>query len=114
MRTHTLLTAISLLCVACTTLRPVEAPREELQRRILTAGLLETGDRVRLITNDGMQHELRVASVDVGAGLVRGEDQVVRIDEIEALDKREVSALRTAALAAGLYFGFLFALAGVP
>jgi hypothetical protein len=106
--------AIILLCAACTTLRPVQAPREEIQRQILDAGLLKPGDRVRIVTSDGTQHDLRVSYVDSNAGLVGGEGETVRIDEIDALDKRAVSAPRTAALAAGLFFGFLFALAGVP
>jgi hypothetical protein len=106
--------AAALLCVACTTLRPVEAPRDELQRRILSGGLLEPGDRVSVTTSDGARHELRVAYVDVDAGLIGGDGQTVRVAEIDALGKRQVSARKTAALAAGVFFGFLFALAGVP
>jgi len=110
----TLPIAAALLCTSCTTLRPVEVAREEIQRQILSGTLLRTGDRVSLVTSDGARHELRVADVDVAKSLVVGGGQTVRVGEIDRLDKREVSALKTAALAAGLYFGFLFALAGVP
>ena len=113
-RNRAVLMAIALVCAACTTLRPVEAPREEIQRQILTGGLLKSGDRVRVTTTDGARHELRVAYVDERMGLVGSDGQTVRVQEIDALDKREVSAWNTAGLAAGLYFGFLFALAGVP
>lgn len=114
MRNPALLMPITLVCVACTTLRPADAPREEIQRQILSASLLKPGDRVRVTTTDGTRHELRVAYVDERMGLVGSDGQTVRVQEIDTVDKREISAWKTAGLAAGLYFGFLFALAGVP
>ena len=110
----TLLAAIATLCAACTTLRPVEAPRDEIQRRILAEELLKPGDKIRVQTTDGTWHDLRVARVDVRAGVISGDDQAVRISDVEALDIRKVSAARTAWLAVGLYLGFQFALGGFP
>jgi len=104
-----LFAGLALLTGACTSLRPIEAPREEVQRRILSEGLLEPGDRVRLVTADGMAHEFRVARVDVEAGVVSGGDETVRIADVTRLEKREVSALKTGLLIGIPLFGILTA-----
>ena len=83
---------------ACTTLRPTEALPEEIRSRILTGDLLAPGDKIRVITKDGRAHELRVAYVDPDRRIVAGADDAVSIDEIVALEKRELSFVKTGTL----------------
>ncbi|HEY5624411.1 MAG TPA: hypothetical protein VIV14_11675 [Gammaproteobacteria bacterium] len=90
---------------ACTTLEPTEATPEELQRLILSEQLLEPGERVRIVTADETVHEFRIADIDVLQRLVIGDDLTVPVDEIVAVDTREVSIGRTALLAGGLAYG---------
>jgi hypothetical protein len=94
-----------LFAAACTTLRPVDALPEEIQRQIVSESLLKPGDKVRLVTNDGATHDFTVASVDPGQGVVNGEHEAVRISDIARLGKRTFSALKTGLLAAGAFFG---------
>jgi hypothetical protein len=101
---------------ACSTVKPVEAPPEELQRLITSENLLAPGDRVQLVTTDGSRHEFRVTSVNVDEGLIRGEDEAVPIADVIAAQTRKIAIGKTTALAAGLYFGIgvIIALALAP
>jgi hypothetical protein len=90
---------------ACSTVKPVEAPPEELRRLITSENLLAPGDRVQLVTTDGSRHEFRVTSVNIDEGLIRGEQEAVPIADVIALQTRKIAIGKTAALAAGLYVG---------
>jgi len=90
---------------ACTTLQPTEATAGEIQRLILAEGILEPGQRVRLVTRDETEYEFRVTAIDAGNGIVLGKDVAVPIDEIVAVETREISAGRTALLTGGLAWG---------
>jgi hypothetical protein len=101
--------ALAVACLtansACTTLQPTEATPEEIQRLILSEGILEVGQRVRLVTSDEMAHEFRVTSIDEQTGIVHGKNESVRIEEIVAVETREISAGKTALLTGGLVYG---------
>jgi hypothetical protein len=90
---------------ACTTLQPTEATPEELQRLIVSEGILEVGERVRLVTSDESEHKFRIKAIDTKAGFVYGEDESVPIEDIVAVETREVSAGKTALLTGGLVYG---------
>jgi len=100
-----LLAASVMLCPACTTLQPTEASPQEIRRLILSDGLLEPGQRVRLVTADEVAHEFRITNIDIEQGIVHGEDAAVRVDSIVAVETREVSVGRTALLTGGLVYG---------
>ena len=100
-----------LVSSACTTLQPTEASPEELQRLILSEGLLEPGQRVRLVTADETVHQFRIDEISCERGVVIGNDETVPIAEIVAVDTREASVGRTALLAGGLAYGTLFVIA---
>jgi len=93
---------LALLCSACTTLQPTEVPPERLQHMITHEKLFEPGDRVRLVTTEGEVYKFRVTKLDVEEGLVIGRSHSVPIEDIVAVDTREVSVGKTAALAGGL------------
>ena len=90
---------------ACTTLQPTEANPEELQHLILSEEILEVGQRVRLVTSDEMVHEFRVTGIDSQRGVVHGKNESVAIEDIVAVETREISAGKTALLTGGLVYG---------
>lgn len=104
--TRTLLTVTFALAICgCESFHPVEAPAEQIQRRIVSEGLLAPGDEVRLVTEDGNVHEFRIAAVDVNGGHLTGKRERVRIEDIATLEKRELSWIKTGILIGGLVLG---------
>jgi hypothetical protein len=92
-----LLACIVPIC-SCTTFRPVGGQAADLERRILNEGFLESGDKVRLSTKDGVVHEFRIVAIDREQGVLTGEEGVVRVDEIDSLETRELAWGKTGAL----------------
>lgn len=105
MKTILLSMLIALCSVACTTLEPVDVPADELQRQLRAGTLVRAGDRVRLVTTDANVHKFRVTEVSLEQGVVLGKNAAVPIDEIVALETRDVSVGRTALLTGGVGLG---------
>ena len=91
------LTVISV--AGCTTLQPVAGTPADLQQRLSSGALAERGNRVLILTSDGRTHEFKVTSHS--ASTLAGEHESVPIDQVIAVQKREVSVRKTA-LAVGL------------
>ena len=85
--------------IGCTSLQPIEAPPDELQDRIRQEQIVEVGDRVRIFTEDGKEHQFRVTSID--ANHISGESVTIPVDSIIALETREISIGKTTLLAGG-------------
>lgn len=98
MRPTVLIAVLALPFSACMSYRAVEEPAQEIQRRIASDGLLASGDHVRVTTEDGRVHKFQIAEIDADGGDLVGKDDVVRIDEIIAVDKRRLSWIKTGAL----------------
>ena len=83
---------------------------------ILLDGILEPGQRVRLVTDDEAVHEFRITDVDTEKGLVIGNDELVEVSRIVAFETREISAGRTGLLTGGLVtgIGLIIAIALAP
>lgn len=111
-----LLTLTIAVLPACTSLKPIEASADEVQRLIVDERIIESGDRVRLVTADETVYEFRVTEVDREQGVVLGDDERIDIDDIIAVDTRKVSVGRTALLVGGLGYGLavLIAIAIAP
>lgn len=94
---------ISLLSIliisACSSLKPVELSSLELQEQISQGEVLQIGDRVKVITEDGQRHEFRVTEISDSA--VIGNDTNIEITQIVALESRRFSGGKTALLAGG-------------
>lgn len=101
---------------SCTTLQPTQATPDEIQRLILADGILEPGQRVRLVTADEAVHEFRITAIDAANGIVYGRNHSVAIEAIVAVETRKISAGRTALLTGGLAYGLgvLIAIALAP
>jgi hypothetical protein len=93
---------IVLLCCACTTLRPTEAPPAEVQRMIMHENLLQKGERARIVTADGTVHKFRIVAVNREDGRVYGKKASVPIADIVAVETEKVSIGKTALLTGGL------------
>ena len=94
----------ALLTSSYTTLQPSEATPQEVQRLILTGDLLKPGDRMKIVKTDRSVYEFRIESIDLDQGLVIGVNEQVRIDDIIALETRQVSIGKTALLAGGVAY----------
>jgi hypothetical protein len=108
-----ILAIVVLLSCACTTLQPTAASPEELQHMITQENLLEPGDRVRLVTAEGVVYKFRVREIDLGNGMVVGAKASVPIQDIVAVETREVSIGKTAVLTGGLVGGLYLLLLSV-
>lgn len=89
---------------ACTTLQRTEATPQEVQRLILNEDLLKPGDRVKIVTADQSIYEFRIEQVDLEQELIIGADKQVRVEDIVALETRQVSVGKTALLAGGVAY----------
>jgi hypothetical protein len=83
-----LLAAIVLWASGCTTLGPIDASPDALQMGILRGELLRQGDRVRIVTMDGVVHQFVVIEVYAQKGLVIGDDEAIAIHEIRTVETR--------------------------
>lgn len=101
---------------ACTTLKPVEVPADELQRQLRTGQLVKPGDQVRLVTDDETVHKFRVSGIDLDQDVILGPDKRVAMGEVVAVETRELSVGRTALLTGGVGIGvaYLIAIAVAP
>ena len=88
-----------LLATGCSTLKPVEMPPEEVQLKIAAGELIEVGDTVKIATSDGEVKSFKVTGIT--DALVSGDGVEVPIDEIVAVETKEFSVGKTAALAGG-------------
>jgi hypothetical protein len=103
MRRALLMVIFGLPIPACTSFSPVEKPAD----RILSEGLLEPGDEVRVVTDDGNVHEFRVDEVNVGQGRLVGTQETVLVAKVVAIEKRAFSPMKTGILVGGLVLGIL-------
>ena len=60
----TILLMATVSLAACTSIQPVADDAEALQQRIRAGQVLQQGDHVRVVTQDGESHKLTVLSVD--------------------------------------------------
>jgi hypothetical protein len=85
--------------IGCTSLQPIEAQPGELQDRIRHEQIVAVGDRVRIFTQEGKEHQFQVTSID--ANHISGESVTIPVDSIIALETREISIGKTTLLAGG-------------
>ena len=93
-----------LLATGCSTLKPVEMTPQQLQQRISAGELISVGDTVKIATSKGEVHNFEVT--DITDEQIRGDDIDIPIDEVVAVETREFSAGKTAALAGGTVAGW--------
>jgi hypothetical protein len=96
MKCHIALIAIVSLA-GCTTLRPIEGTPAELQQRLKTLDLLQSGDRVSIVTADYKTHVFKVTAVS--AAVIGGRKQSVPVDQVVSVKKWQFSRGKTWALA---------------
>ena len=89
----------TLVASGCTTLKPVEMSPEQLHGRISTGEVIQVGDTVKIATADGEKYKFKVTSIT--ADHVSGKDIEIPIPDILAVQTREFSGGKTAALAGG-------------
>lgn len=88
------------LC-GCMNVQKIHQPPATLQENIRNGELVRPGDRIAVVTTS--QGERILIVTEVNKDSIRGEGVVVPIDEVVALEKREISAGSTALAALGIY-----------
>jgi len=88
-----------LVASGCSTLKPIEMSPERLHERISTGEIIQVGDTVRIATADGENHKFEVTSIT--ADHITGDGIEIPIADILAVQTREFSGGKTAALAGG-------------
>ena len=103
MRTTTFALTLAMTLAGCTSLQTAEIPPNELHTQIRAGELISIGDRILVVTADGSEHKFKVTELDDTS--IHGKDEIIRIDDIVALQTRELSAGKTALLAGGVGVG---------
>ena len=80
--------------VGCTMLRPVTGNLSELQQRIASGEVLKRGDHVVILTKDGRTQEFKVVSVSDRS--IDGKHELIPIDQVASVQKRELNVGKTA------------------
>ena len=107
---------ISLLS-GCTTLQPMAEDAESLRNELRSGEVVEPGDKVRVVTRDGLSRLLIVTSLDQFflKGHPEGVETVdavvsIPIDDIVFMEGKRVSAEKTVAYTGGVTVGAAAAL----
>jgi len=92
-----------IICVlsGCTTLRTVELPQSTVQQRIVSEDLIIPGDKVRIVTIDGKQHDFKVATVD--GEYIKGNEIEIPVKDISIVEKRRISIGKTLLLSGAAF-----------
>jgi len=62
--TGIMLLGLTLFLAACTSLSPISGDAKTLQEQIRTGQAVQQGDRIRVVTHDGVSHRLIVVAVE--------------------------------------------------
>lgn len=90
---QTPISIVLVMCVllsSCTSYKVVQIP-DNIESEI------HEGDTVKIVTKDGRDLEFKVVSV-TSEGVIGENQQVIRFSDVAKLEKREVSAIKTAGL----------------
>ena len=79
----------------------LDYPPEALRDAIRSGGVVQPGDRVAVTSVGGGEVVLVVTEIDDDA--IRGADAAVPIEQVIALERRELSPVRTGLAGVGLY-----------
>ena len=103
-------------CAGCVGMQPVDAPPEVLHDYIRDGNLVQPGDQIVVITEDGESVHIDVSSVDedfIHGHQLPAKKVSVAIDEIVAMRKRDADVGRTILAAGGGYFVLAAAVAAM-
>lgn len=88
-----------LLASGCSTVTPVEMTPEQVQQKISEGEVIGVGDTVKVVTSNGDVYNFKVTAVTNQQ--ILGNDIEIPIEEVVAIETKEFSAGKTAALAGG-------------
>lgn len=102
---------VILLMSGCSTVTPVEMTPEQVQQKISTGEVIAVGDAVKVATSNGEIYNFKVTAIT--SQQILGDEVEIPIEEVVAIETREFSAGKTAALAGGtvLLWGIIVAVA---
>jgi hypothetical protein len=101
-----------LFATGCTSLKPVELAPEVLQERIFSGNIVKLGDKVKVVTSDGVRSEFKVTAITENH--ILGKDIDIPIRDIVALETREFSGGKTSVLVGGSFLWMYVILSSLP
>jgi len=103
-----------LIASGCTTLKTVELEPEQLHEQISTGNIIQVGDKVQVVTSDGMRHEFKVEAITenriVGSNWTTGIYIDIPITDIVTLEIRSPDDEKTGLFAGGVLAGVSYLL----
>lgn len=90
---------LSLNLCACTSYYPVITETGDIRKEVRAGTVVHVGDRVRLDTGDDQEYELTVTLLT--DDVIVGEEGSVNIHDIQDVQIRKVSAIKTTGLVVG-------------
>jgi len=107
-----LLLMVTILMAGCTTLQPMAGNAETLRSELRGGEAVKPGDKVRVVSRDGLSRMLIVTALDQNVlkghpeGISTAEAVVtIPIDDIVFMEGKQVSVGKTAAYAGGITVG---------
>ena len=97
--------------VGCTTLQSTRLPPDEVRYGIRSGSLVQPGDQISVVMDDGTETVLKVREVEADAirgALKGGEETAVAIDDVVALRTHQLEPVRTTFYAFMAASGSLF------
>ena len=93
------LTIIVFILGGCATPRSIPQSQSPVQDRISFSEMIDSGDHVRIITNDGGKYDFKVTSIT--DEYIKGKDVEIAVKDIKQVEKYEFSAIKTIGLVGG-------------
>ena len=90
---------VMLLVSGCSTVKPVEMTPDQVQQKVSAGELIAVGDKVRVATSTGEVYDFKVTAVTNQQ--ILGDGIQIPIEDVVAIETREFSVGKTAALAGG-------------
>jgi hypothetical protein len=90
---------IILVTSGCSTVSPVEMTPEQVQQKISAGELIAVGDTIKVATSEGEVYDFKVTAVTNQQ--ILGDEVEIPIEDIVAIETKEFSVGKTAALAGG-------------
>ena len=98
---RTIITVIlaTVLASGCSSMKPIEMSPDEVQQKISAGEVLGVGDTVKIATRSDEVYEFKVTAISDDE--IVGDDIAIPIEEVIAIETKEFSVGKTAALTGG-------------
>jgi hypothetical protein len=90
------LTIVVFILGGCATPRTISLSQSPVEDRISFREMIDSGDHVRITTNDGVKYDFKVTSIT--DEYIKGKDVEISVKDIKQVEKYEFSGIKTIGL----------------